>query len=84
MYGWLVKEQKGWLLSTSINSVEPWLHASSYIFPGPGQSCYPLPATGRNVPASGFYLDNVDFLKGFHGKSLLGKKSKKIETRKEV
>jgi hypothetical protein len=31
MYGWLVKEQKGWLLSTSINSVEPWLNVSSYI-----------------------------------------------------
>ena len=30
MYEWLVKEQRGRLLSTSVSSVEPWSSASSY------------------------------------------------------
>ena len=77
MYEWLVKEQRGRLLSTSVSSVEPSLNASSYILPGPPQPCYTLPATGRDVPTSGYYLNNMDFLTGFHGKSLSGKKAKK-------
>jgi len=77
MYGWLVKEQRGRRLSTSVSSVEPWLNALSYILPGSGQACYPPPATGRDVPTSGYYLNNMKFLMGFHGKSLSGKKSKK-------
>jgi len=33
-----------------------------------------LPATGRDVPTSGYYLNNMDFFTGFHGKNLSGKK----------
>jgi hypothetical protein len=77
MYEWLVKEQRGRRLPTSVSSVEPSLNALSYILLGPGQACYPLPATGRDVPTLGYYLNNMEFLTGFHGKSLSGKKAKK-------
>jgi hypothetical protein len=36
-----------------------------------------LPATGRDVVPSGYYLNNTDFLTGFQGESLSGKESKK-------
>jgi hypothetical protein len=36
-----------------------------------------LPTIGRNVPTSGYYLNPMEFLAGFHGESLSGKKSKK-------
>ena len=64
MYGWLVKEQKGWRLSMYVNSVEPRLNVLSYILPGPGQACFALPAKGREALTSRHNLDNL-----FHGKT---------------
>jgi hypothetical protein len=84
MYEWLVKEQRGRLLSTSVSSVEPWSSASSYILPGPRQACYTLPAAGRDVLTSGYYLNNMEFITEFHRKELKGKEIEEIETRKEV
>jgi hypothetical protein len=74
MYGELVKEQRGQLLSTSVSSVKLWLNALSQILPGPGQTCYTLPATGRDAPTFGYYLNNMEFLMGFRERKLSGKK----------
>jgi hypothetical protein len=60
------------------------LNALSYILPGPGQACYTLPPTGGNVPTSGYYLDNMEFLTEFHRKKLKWKEIEEIETRKKV
>jgi hypothetical protein len=60
------------------------LNALGYILPGPRQACYTLPATGRDIPTSGHYLNNMDFFTGFHGKKLKWKEIEEIETKKEV
>jgi hypothetical protein len=60
------------------------LNALSYILPGPRQACYTLPATGRNIPTSGYYPNKVEFLTGFHRKKVKWKEIEEIETRKEV
>jgi hypothetical protein len=44
----------------------------------------PCPPTGRNVPTSGYYLDNMEFLTEFHRKKLKWKEIEEIETRKKV
>jgi hypothetical protein len=84
MYGWLVKEQRGRLLSTSVSSVEPWLNALSYIPLNLDRYAIPCPPKVGMFPTSGYYLNNMEFLTEFHRKKLKWKETEKIETRKEV
>jgi hypothetical protein len=55
-----------------------------FILSGWRQACYTLPVTGRNGPTSGYYLNNMEFLTGFHRKKLNWKEIKEMEIRKEV
>jgi hypothetical protein len=60
------------------------LNARNNIFSGPEEVCCIPPITGRGVPTSGHYLNNMDFFTGFYGKKLKWKETEEIETRKKV
>jgi len=60
------------------------LNALSYILPGPGQPCYTLPATGRDVPPRGITLVKYGLLHTVSWEKIKWKEIEEIETRKEV